>query len=85
MAEFDYIFIAPPQYEGLWLKAFKVIDEAPEKFLREFGEVIVQIDPKELRNEEVDQWEPTHLTKIGERQYGRTLIQFYTCEEDETG
>lgn len=83
--KFDYIFVAPPQYQGLWLKAFKLIDENPDQFLNEFGEIILQIDPKELRDAEEEEWEPANLAMIGERRYGRTLIQFYTRESDENG
>lgn len=82
---FDYVFVAPPQYEGLWLKALLVIDSAPDQFLTEFGEVIVQIDPKEMRDtEEAEGWPLANLVKIDERKYGRTLIQFYARPDDET-
>ncbi len=83
--KFDYIYVAPPQYLGLWLKAFKLIDENPDLFLNEFGEIIVQIDPKELRDAEEEGFAPTNLAMIGERRYGRTLIQFYTRASDENG
>ena len=46
LAPFDVIYVAPPQYQGLWLKALQMVDARPE-LLAEVGLVIVQIFPKE--------------------------------------
>ncbi len=72
LAPFDVIYVAPPQYQGLWLKALQAIDRRPE-LLCEDGLAIVQIFPKE--------WvEPglTHLTPCDRRQYGSTALHFFT-------
>jgi 16S rRNA (guanine(966)-N(2))-methyltransferase RsmD len=69
---FDLIYVAPPQYEGLWIEAVRVIAERPH-VLAESGTLIVQIDPKEY--EELDL---IHLIKTRERRYGNTLLVFYS-------
>src|SRR5512133_497314 len=43
---FDYIYVAPPQYKGLWDRAMKALDEN-SGWIKEETWVIVQIDPKE--------------------------------------
>jgi len=45
---FDFVFIAPPQYKGLWKNAIVSLDKVPE-WVTEDGWVIVQIDPKEYK------------------------------------
>jgi RNA methyltransferase, RsmD family len=68
---FDVIYIAPPQYQGLWLKALQLADARPELRTEE-GLVIVQIFPKE--------WlEPglAHLVHVDERKYGSTALHFF--------
>lgn len=79
--KFDYIFVAPPQYQGLWLKAFEIIDSDPSKFLHENGEVIIQVDPHELRNDVAEDWAPSNLALVDERRYGRTLLLFYALSD----
>jgi 16S rRNA (guanine(966)-N(2))-methyltransferase RsmD len=69
--QFDYIYIAPPQYKGMWSQALAVLDENPAWLSEEF-EVIAQIDPKE--------YEPlvfTNLSEVEQRKYGSTLLVFY--------
>lgn len=68
---FDYIYVAPPQYKGLWLKALEILDERP-KWLSEESWLIVQIDPVE--------YQPTRFsvfTEFEQRRYGSTLLVFY--------
>ncbi|MEJ5200111.1 MAG: RsmD family RNA methyltransferase, partial [Anaerolineae bacterium] len=68
---FDVIYIAPPQYQGLWLKALAGVDARPE-LLAEDGVAIVQIFPKE--------WvEPAlkHLALSDQRRYGSTALYFF--------
>ena len=74
--KFDYIFIAPPQYKGLWLKALKMVD-ARHTWLNEFAWAIVQIDPTEVEPVELG-----HLVEFDRRQYGSTLLIFYIYETD---
>lgn len=69
---FDLIYIAPPQYKGMWIDAMHFIGERPQLITPE-GMVIVQIDPKE--------YEPLTLTSFIEgeqRRYGNTSLIFYT-------
>jgi 16S rRNA (guanine(966)-N(2))-methyltransferase RsmD len=68
---FDFIFIAPPQYKGMWLEALRQIDSRPA-WLAEDGWAIAQIDPKEDT--------PLHLESLAlfdERKYGNTKLNFY--------
>lgn len=68
---FDFIYIAPPQYAGLWIKALRLVDAAPE-MLNPDGWAIVQIDPKEYAEQTL-----ANLTLIDQRKYGSTLLCFY--------
>lgn len=68
---FDYIYIAPPQYAGLWIKALKLVDAQPD-WLNPDGWAIVQIDPKEFEDVAL-----ASLTLIDKRKYGSTLLCFY--------
>jgi 16S rRNA (guanine(966)-N(2))-methyltransferase RsmD len=70
LAPFDVIYIAPPQYKGMWLKALQLVDARPELIAPD-GLVIVQIFPKE--------WSETtlaHLVETDRRQYGSTALHF---------
>lgn len=67
---FDVIYIAPPQYQGLWLRALQAIDARPE-LLTEDGLVIVQIFPKEWTEPAL-----AHLRVVDRRQYGSTALYF---------
>jgi len=67
---FDFIYIAPPQYQDLWLKALQLIDTQPG-WLAPEGTIIVQIDPVENK--------PLELKAFiaqDERKYGKTLLLF---------
>ena len=76
--QFDYIFIAPPQYKGMWLKALQIVDEHGE-WLDSSGWVIVQIDPVEFQSVVL-----THLVEFDQRRYGSTLLLFYEKLEAST-
>lgn len=68
---FDYVYIAPPQYKGLWEKALLAVDASPG-WLVEDGWVIVQIDPKEYKEIPLE-----NFSEFDQRKYGSTLIVFY--------
>jgi 16S rRNA (guanine966-N2)-methyltransferase len=69
--QFDVIYIAPPQYKGMWCRALELIDADPS-WLHGDGMVIVQIDPSE------DEQVPlSALSRYDERKYGKTLLVFY--------
>lgn len=68
---FDYIYIAPPQYRGLWIQTLHVLDALPG-WLVENGWAIVQINPVE--------YEPValnHLVLFDQRTYGSVMLCFY--------
>jgi 16S rRNA (guanine966-N2)-methyltransferase len=68
---FDLIYIAPPQYLGLWSKTLQALDASPG-WLAADGLAIVQIFPKEH--------EPLALGSmdlVDQRKYGSTLLCFY--------
>jgi len=68
---FDIIYIAPPQYKGLWFSALTMVAERPT-LLNPGALVIVQIDPKER--------EAVTLNKFvleKEKLYGNTLLLMY--------
>jgi 16S rRNA (guanine(966)-N(2))-methyltransferase RsmD len=73
--EFDYIFIAPPQYKGLWLRALRAVDTAPEWLVAD-GWVVVQIDPTEYEAVEL-----SNLEEFDQRKYGNVLLAFYERRE----
>jgi len=68
---FDYIYIAPPQYQKLWVRALEAVDQN-SAILSPDAWVIAQIHPIEL--EEVNL---THLVEFDRRKYGSTLLLFY--------
>jgi 16S rRNA (guanine(966)-N(2))-methyltransferase RsmD len=72
---FDLVYIAPPQYQGLWLKALLAIDANPA-WLEPAGLVVVQIFPKELEAASL-----AFLEMTDQRQYGSTLLCFYEPRE----
>ena len=68
---FDYIYIAPPQYKGLWERCLHELDANPG-WTKADTWVIAQIDPIEytpltLKN----------LLEFEQRKYGNTLLVFY--------
>ncbi len=72
---YDYIYIAPPQYKQMWLKALRIMDENPT-WLVDDGWVIVQIHPIEYEEPNL-----TNLVEIDRRKYGSTLVLIYTPKE----
>ena len=68
---FEYIYIAPPQYQEMWAKALELLDDNIG-WLAEDGWVIVQINPKEYKPFELEA-----LEEIEQRKYGSTLLVFY--------
>ncbi len=72
---FDYIYIAPPQYQGLWAAALQRIDNIPS-WLNSDGWAIVQIHPSEFYEMELNQ-----LTLFDRRRYGNTMLCFYSLPQ----
>lgn len=70
----DFIYIAPPQYKGLWLRTLEALDANPA-WLSRNPVVIVQIDPAEKEAVSL-----RHLAAYDERRYGNTLLWFFSVE-----
>ncbi len=68
---FDMIFVAPPQYKDLWSKTLQALNNQPT-WLTPYTQVIVQIDPKEEHDLELD-----NLQEFDRRKYGKTLLLFF--------
>jgi 16S rRNA (guanine966-N2)-methyltransferase len=69
--KFEYIYIAPPQYQEMWAKALELIDDNMG-WLADDGWVIAQIDPKEYQALQLE-----NLEELEQRRYGTTLLVFY--------
>ena len=68
---FDIIYIAPPQYKGLWLQTLQQIDENPG-WTHSDTQVVVQIDPAERQALTLER-----LAPFDERRYGNTLLWYF--------
>ena len=69
--QFEYIYIAPPQYQEMWAKALELLDDNIG-WLTEDGWVIAQIDPKEYQPFKYET-----IEEFDQRRYGSTLLVFY--------
>jgi 16S rRNA (guanine966-N2)-methyltransferase len=69
---FDVIYIAPPQYRGLWLSALQAVAARCPGLLAEGGQAIVQVFPKEWSEPAL-----ANLELLDRRQYGSTALIFY--------
>lgn len=68
---FDIIYIAPPQYQGLWFSAITMVAERPA-LLNPEALIIVQIDPKERETVTLN-----NFVLEKEKLYGNTLLLMY--------
>lgn len=68
---FDYIYVAPPQYKDLWLKALEKLD-SHNNWTSDDGWIIAQIHPIEYKDVKF-----TRFYEIDQRKYGSTLLIFY--------
>jgi 16S rRNA (guanine966-N2)-methyltransferase len=68
-APFDIIFVAPPQWHGLWVKAMNTLDARPG-WLAEDGVIVAQHDPKEDEELALEHFERTRSRKYGGVQFG---------------
>ena len=76
VAAFDVIYVAPPQYQEIWLRALRAVDARPE-LLCGGGQVIVQVFPKEWIAPGL-----THLALRDRRQYGSTALFFFDKQDN---
>jgi len=77
--QFDYVYIAPPQYKEMWSRALRMLDQHPD-WLASDAWVIVQIHPVEYQEIQLD-----HLIEFDQRRYGSTLLVFYERREETSG
>jgi 16S rRNA (guanine966-N2)-methyltransferase len=73
---FDFIYVAPPQYEDLWRKALLAIDARPE-LTADFATIVVQIHPVESAPVELQR-----LREYDRRKYGSVMLIFYADAKD---
>lgn len=73
---FEFVYVAPPQYQDLWRKALVAIDARPA-LTAEFATIVVQIHPREDA--------PVTLQRLQEydrRRYGSVMLIFYADQRD---
>jgi len=76
--KFEYLYIAPPQFKEMWVKALELVDDHIE-WLAEDAWVIVQIAPSEYRRATVTL---KNLEEFEQRKYGTTLLVFYQIKSN---
>jgi 16S rRNA (guanine966-N2)-methyltransferase len=76
--EYDIIYVAPPQYQGMAARALRLLDNS--QLVPETGLVIVQIHPKERPVVAAVPLE--RLALNDERRYGSTLLMFYEVSKE---
>lgn len=67
---YDLIYVAPPQYKGLWIETLELVDRGA--WLSERGIAVAQIHPKEYTELAL-----TNLVLFDQRKYGSTMLCFY--------
>ena len=75
---FDLIYVAPPQYEKLWIKTLRALDQRPEWLDLDEGLIVVQIHPKEYQELVLEK-----LELVDQRTYGSTMLCLYMRKQDE--
>ncbi|MGB9668810.1 MAG: 16S rRNA (guanine(966)-N(2))-methyltransferase RsmD [Anaerolineales bacterium] len=80
---FDYIYVAPPQYHGLWSKMLILLDNHLE-WLSDDGWIIVQIHPIEYEDLAKNQI-IKNIEQFDRRKYGSTLLLFFERAHSEMG
>ena len=78
--EYHFVYLAPPQYRGIWLETLAALDENAD-WHRPESLVIAQIDPSEF--DAARRFK--RLVMINQRKYGRTMLVFYRFLECEGG
>jgi 16S rRNA (guanine(966)-N(2))-methyltransferase RsmD len=73
---FDYVHIAPPQYQGLWAETLRALDARPG-WVNPDGVAVAQIHPREFAELPLE-----HFALVDQRRYGSTLLCFYERQGD---
>jgi 16S rRNA (guanine(966)-N(2))-methyltransferase RsmD len=81
-AQFDVVWLAPPQWHGLWEKTMAALEDAPE-WVAPDGVLIAHCDPKEVHDMELASFE-----RYDVRRYGNVALMFHrrrdsTCRSGE--
>jgi 16S rRNA (guanine(966)-N(2))-methyltransferase RsmD len=76
--QFDIVYVAPPQYRGLWSDTLALLDQHP--LLTRNGLIVVQIFPKEFEPQG-----PERYSLVDQRTYGSTLLCFYEHKQRDSG
>ena len=75
--QFEFIYIAPPQFKDMWSRALLALDENQNPgWLTKTGWTIVQIAPKEYQELAL-----TNFEEVEQRKYGSTLLVFYELKQ----
>jgi 16S rRNA (guanine(966)-N(2))-methyltransferase RsmD len=76
--EFDYVYVAPPQYRGMWIETLQALDAHPD-WMADDGWTVVQIHPREYEALALE-----HLDLFDQRTYGSVMLCFYIkCQQEE--
>jgi len=73
--QFDFVYIAPPQYKDFWSRTLQALDQNPA-WLQHDGWAIVQIDKAEYQPQTLD-----NFKLFDRRTYGSTELLFYLVED----
>jgi 16S rRNA (guanine(966)-N(2))-methyltransferase RsmD len=73
---FDFVYVAPPQYRGLWAATLRLLDKETG-WLYDDGWVITQIDPREYEALPLEA-----LVEFDRRTYGSVMLCFYHLADD---
>jgi 16S rRNA (guanine(966)-N(2))-methyltransferase RsmD len=73
--QFDFVYIAPPQFKDLWSQTLAALDQNPA-WLKDDSWIIVQIDKVEYQDLVLD-----NLKLFNLRTYGSTELVFYMVKE----
>lgn len=80
---YDFVYVAPPQYRELWLRAMDMLSDRPA-WLAPGGWVIVQIHPNEARVPDKRKHWPA-FALADQRKYGSTLLLMYAHAPGDEG
>ena len=73
-APFDVVYVAPPQYQGLWSAAIRALDSTG-LWMQPGAIVVAQIHPREF-----EELALTRLSPFDQRRYGSVMLLFYEAE-----
>jgi 16S rRNA (guanine(966)-N(2))-methyltransferase RsmD len=80
---FDLIYVAPPQYKGIWADALRALEARPAWLSAypegDSGIAVAQIHPREYQDLPLD-----NLVEYDQRKYGSTLLCFYELVEKQS-